>query len=60
MTRFDFCESATDGLELSLLFLNVNLDGVSDEVVRAPARGLGQSVQLPLDSGCEADADGCT
>lgn len=59
MTRFDFCKSTTDGLELPLLFLKVNLNRVGDEVVGTPAGSLGQPVQFSLDCRCEADADGC-
>jgi len=60
MTCLDFCESTTDGLDLPLLFLNVNLNGVGDEVVRAPARSLGQPLQLLLNPRRETDANGCS
>jgi len=58
--RLDFREAAPDGVELPLLFLNVDFDRISDDVVRTSARGLRQALELSFDSGCQADAYGCT
>jgi hypothetical protein len=57
--RLDFREPAPDGVELPLLFLNVDFDRISDDVVRTSARGLRQALELSFDSGCQADAYGC-
>src|SRR5207249_4631877 len=50
-------EPAPNRLELPLLFLNVDCDGVGDEVVRASAGGLRQPVQLSPDFGGQPHAD---
>ena len=60
MPSFDFSESATNGVELPLLLLHIDLDGVGHQVVRAAPGGVCQAVKLPLDLGCNADADGCS
>ena len=59
MPRLDFREAAPDGVELPLLFLNVDFDRISDDVVRASACGLRQALELSFDGGCQADAYGC-
>jgi hypothetical protein len=60
VSRLDFREPAPDGVELPLLFLNVDFDRISDDVVRTSARGFRQALELSFDSGCQADAYGCT
>jgi hypothetical protein len=49
VTRLDLRNAALDGLKLPLLFLNVYLDRIGNEVVCAPSGRLREAVELPFD-----------
>ena len=47
--RFDFRKAAANGLDLLLLFLDVDLDCVGNKIVRTSSCGLRQPLELALD-----------